>query len=90
MIACITKYALSAGIECRNVEETHTPTMVIDAEDRFRSPFHGEGEEWHRTPESALHRAEEMCHKKIESLKKQIKKLEALKIVAPHGPKETV
>lgn len=38
--------------------------------------YHGEGKEWHRTRESAVAKAEEMRCKKIDSLKKQIEKLE--------------
>ena len=41
------------------------------------------GKDWHRTPEQALARAEEMRLAKIESLKKSIKKLEGLKFIAP-------
>ena len=36
------------------------------------------GKDWHRTPESALARAEEMRKAKIASLKKSIAKLEAM------------
>lgn len=89
MIAWITKYALTEGIQCREVEGS-AHDMVMDRSGNHPMFFHKVGREFHFTPESALHRAEEMRHKKIESLKKQIKKLEALKIVAPHGPKETV
>lgn len=89
MIAWITKYALTQGIQCKELKTfVDYPHMAVDESEKYGIPFHGIGDQWHLTPESALHRAEEMRYKKIESLKKQIKKLEALKIVAPHGPKE--
>ena len=43
-----------------------------------RGYFHGEGREWHRTKESAIDKAEEMRKKKIETMKKQIEKLEKM------------
>lgn len=36
------------------------------------------GNEWHRTPEAALARAEDMRAKKIASLRKSIAKLESI------------
>lgn len=74
----ITKYALTDRIlekeceDCRNgaVKETENP---------FPTFYHGEGEEWHKTKETAIAKAEEMRQKKIASLKKQIEKLERKK-----------
>jgi hypothetical protein len=40
--------------------------------------FHGEGRNWHRTPEGAKAKAEAMRKAKIASLKKQLAKLESL------------
>lgn len=79
----ITKYALTDGIKetdakhcvssCPSGSMIDCPALGIFA------TFHGEGKEWHRTRESAVKRAEEMRTKKIEGLRKSIKKLEALK-----------
>lgn len=41
--------------------------------------YHGKGDEWHETKESAIAKAEEIRKKKINSLKKQIEKLEKMK-----------
>lgn len=41
--------------------------------------YHGKGKDRHTSKESALKRAEEVRAKKIESLRKQLKKLEELK-----------
>lgn len=40
--------------------------------------LHGEGKNWHRTWEGAIKKAEAMRQKKISSLKKALKKMEAL------------
>lgn len=74
----ITKYALSKGIFELEVEQSRNfPDMLTGF--RYDDHYHGEGEEWHRTIESAVAKAEEMKSKKIESLKKQIEKLERMK-----------
>lgn len=74
----ITKYALTDGIvekECKDCGDG----MVKEIENPFPIYYHGEGKDWHRTKESAIQKAEEMRKKKIESLKKKIKKLEEMK-----------
>lgn len=74
----ITKYALTDGIvekECEYFEDG----SVREIGNSFPIYYHGEGKDWHRTKESAIKKAEEMRNKKIESLKKQIKKLEEMK-----------
>ena len=74
----ITKYALTKGIseiECEDFENG----AVKETENPFPTFYHGEGSEWHQTKESAIKKAEEMRQKKIESLKKQIEKLEQMK-----------
>lgn len=74
----ITKYALTKGIlEMKCVQSGDT--SVREAGDPFPTYYHGEGNEWHRTKESAIKKAEEMRQKKIDSLKKQIKKLEEMR-----------
>ena len=75
----ITKYALSDGILEKDAEECDRFPGMIRTDDGAH--FHGEGKEWCRTLEDANKRAEEMRLKKIESMKKQIKKLENMKFV---------
>lgn len=76
----ITKYALTQGIyECEaEVCENINPDMIEVRSNRHSAYYHNEGVEWHKTKEAALEKAEEMRKKKIESLKKQIVKLEKL------------
>lgn len=77
----ITKYALTWGIKVEEVEEYDPETIGIRPKSGTGLPrfYHGEGKEWHRTKLEALQKAEEMRRGKIESLKKQITKLEALR-----------
>lgn len=75
----ITKYALTQGIIEKKARECGEGfDGMVKTEEKYPAYFHGEGKEWHRTKESAIKRAEEMRQKKIESLKKQIKKLEVM------------
>ncbi len=72
----ITKYALTAGIECREATAcTNNADLIVSD----RQYFHGEGREWHRTFEDAVKRAEEMRLAKIESLEKSLAKFRALR-----------
>lgn len=80
----ITKYALTRGI----IEtEAYKKCLITDPsgdmisirEKGYVSCFHGNGNEWHTTKESAINKAEEMRKKKIVSLKNQIEKLEKMK-----------
>lgn len=83
----ITKYALSHGIWTGEVNEP-TDSGTIECK-RPMTPkggkellfgyFHGEGREWHRTEEAAKTKALEMRDKKVLSLLKKIRKLEAMK-----------
>jgi len=82
----ISKYALTKGIyelevkRCVNsIRDKDESDMVEIRKNGFTSYFHGEGKEWHLTKESAIVRAEEMKLRKIESVKKQLNKLEKLK-----------
>lgn len=76
-----TKYALSGGITEHEAEETSNPTMVCipKSEKTLSYYLHREGEDWHKTRESAIKRAESMRVAKIASLKRQIVKLEGRK-----------
>ena len=74
----ITKYALTRGIfemEVKSQSKDGTAVYGKAWDDCYR----GEGKEWHRTKESAIQKTEEMRQKKIDSLKKQIEKLERMK-----------
>lgn len=75
----ITKYAISSGILEKEARENENFPGMITTDDG--SYFHGEGKDWTRTKEEAIAIAEKMKAKKIESLKKQIKKLENMKFV---------
>lgn len=74
----ITKNALTSGIkemEVSQIEERSDTVKGLNWNDYY----HGEGEEWHRTLESAKMRAEIMRLKKNKALNKQIKKYEEMK-----------
>lgn len=75
-----TKYALTRGIQEIEADTfgEDTPKMVADRSQSYPTYYHGEGREWHRDKESAIRRAEAMRDTKIQSLQKQISKLEAL------------
>ena len=80
----ITKYALSKGIIETDVYEECLGTdpsgnMISVKLNGYVSYFHGKGNDWHTTKESAIQKAEEMRKKKMDSLKKQIEKLEKMK-----------
>lgn len=70
----ITKYALTLGIQERDVEET-SHGMVKDSDTFMPQYFYDEGKGWHRTRESAIKRAYEMRDSRIKALEKQIQKL---------------
>lgn len=71
----VTKYALTRGIIETEGQIDEDFPGILDAKG-ITNYLHGEGNEWHRTKESAIAKAEEMRQKKIESLKSQIEKLE--------------
>ncbi|XBX08942.1 hypothetical protein QMP26_13215 [Enterocloster clostridioformis] len=67
-------YVLSKGIlemECKVENDIANGPAWNDT-------YYGEGREWHRTPEAAIKRAEEMRAQKIKTLKNQIEKLKKL------------
>lgn len=72
----ITKYVLTAGeIYEKEVQECEISGMVRVLDTIPPEYYQGEGRDWHRTCEAAVRRAEEMRNKKLDSLRKQIKKL---------------
>lgn len=76
----ITKYALTAGITKADVRESEAADglIVVKNELGWNQYFHGEGNEWHRTRESAVAKAEAMRLAKINSLRRSIAKMEKL------------
>lgn len=80
MKAYITKYALSEGIQevdaelCTGISETMIKYTLLGC-----YPQHAHKGEWFDSKEKAIADAESRRLRKIESLKKSIKKLEALR-----------
>lgn len=81
----ISKYALTTGIfeteveRCEASSNNDNSDMVKAMEGRSSIYYFGEGKDWHLTRDEAIIKAEEMRFKKIESIKKQLNKLEKLK-----------
>ena len=74
----ITKYALTGGIIEAEGEPYGLEWVSASWDNGYwRNDF--EQGEWFDTKEGAIQKAEEMRQKKIESLKKQIKKLEEMR-----------
>ena len=76
----ITKYALTSGLfEAQaKLRDDISPTMIsVEERGVHRQCFHGN--DWHRTKEAALARAEEMRIAKLKSLDKQAKRIAAMK-----------
>lgn len=76
----ITKYALTVGIFEEEVEYTASAGMVSAYGGAHEIYYHKP--DWHESYLKAKDRAEEMREKKIASLKKQIRKLGALRFGA--------
>lgn len=72
----ITKYALTSGILEKEAEVCTDNMISVKDTGYYTVYFHGN--EWHKSRESAIAKAEEMRKKKIASLKKQIEKLEKM------------
>ena len=77
----ITKYALTKGIyEIVAVQgESHPESIQQKTLPGEMSICLHEGQDWHRTYSSACNRAKQMRDEKIDSLSKQIAKLEKMK-----------
>lgn len=82
--AWITKHALTEGIEVVDAEVCGDGGMIAYGNVGYGSQY-AHRKDWHRTPEAALARAEEMRKAKIASLKKSIAKMEALTFAAPNA-----
>lgn len=74
--AYITKHALTEGVYV--VEGRVEGDMFVCSNGACRQYFHGK--DWHTSLESAKSRAVEMRDRKIESLQKQLARLQDLKI----------
>ena len=74
----ITKYALTKGIFKADAELCGLDIISASWDNGTRCNNFA-GEEWWNTKKQAIEKAEEMRSKKIESLKKQIKKLEEMR-----------
>lgn len=77
--AYVTTYALTSGIQVVDAKVRHGISSEII---RYGSGI-AHGKDWHRTPDAALERAEEMRNAKIKSLHKSIAKLERMKFTIP-------
>lgn len=77
--AWITRNALTSGIEKVEGEVCHDiASNMFHCAGKCHS-VNVHGNDWHRTKEAAIKRAEEMRLKKISSLKKQLEKLEKIR-----------
>ena len=76
MKAWSTKYAMTVGIQQVEGESSAPGMFTYKSEYGFTAYL--QGKDWHTTKEAAVARANEMRVKKIDSLRKQIKKLEGM------------
>lgn len=74
----ITKFALTKGIFELEVEDCGGGMVKGES---WHEYFHREGDQWHKTIESAQAKALEMKDKKIKSLEKQIARVKKLEFV---------
>lgn len=75
----ISKYSLTQGLYSDECEIGRT--LATPCANNSKYPYrwyHGKGIQWHLTKEEAIAKAEDMRKRKIDSLKKQIAKLEKL------------
>lgn len=72
----VTKYAFTKGI--LYVLAQYSKGLMKYTPKESHVPVYLTGRGWHYTKESAVARAEEMRTRKIASLKKQIKRIEAI------------
>lgn len=78
--AWVTKYALTQGIFKveGNIDPRVSETMLTVPGNSKAFTQHFHGNEWHRTLELAIARAEEMRRAKIKSLEKQLTKVKKI------------
>ncbi len=75
--AWITKHALTLGVQCVQAKQSFTEESMIVYGSGV-SMYYAHGNEWHRTREAAIARAEEMRIAKIKSLEKTLSKLRSM------------
>jgi hypothetical protein len=80
-VVWVTKYALTSGIEAVEADVSEDRDMVSYGNVGYGSQY-AHGKDWHRTPEAALARAEEMRVAKIKSLNKSIDRIKKLVFLA--------
>jgi len=79
MLIYISKYALSEGIlELQGKDVGRGMAMIPPTDTAGFTTYYKRGE-WHTTREEAVARAEDMCRRRIASLRRQIAKLEKLR-----------
>lgn len=81
--AWVTKCALTDGIKLVDAKVCADGGMIAYGNVGYGDQY-AHGKDWHRTPEAALARAEEMRKAKIASLQKSIAKMERIVFTAPN------
>ena len=76
MIVYITKYALTKGIQERDVSDSQSGNSQVIYDESYNKHFFKP--DWYTDKDDALFQAELMRFKKISSLSKQIKKIRNL------------
>ena len=74
----VTKYALTQGIQKKEVYYSGISEMMCDCENRGAA-YHGGGDDWHFNRHDAILTAEKMRQKKLISLEKKINKIKNMK-----------
>ncbi len=78
--AWVTKYALTTGvfkITAELASTSHDMVQQIEPETRYATYYHGN--DWHRTHDEAIVRAEQMRTAKLKSIDKQRARIVAMK-----------
>ena len=87
----VSKYALTKGIyeiegdEPYTYETTKGPRSLVQDKDNMWAPSFVVGVDCHEQLEDAVKAAEKMRRKKIDSLRKQVKKFEGMKVQFRRG-----
>jgi hypothetical protein len=82
-----TKYCLTYGIvSCGGEVDLLSPSICILHFGQKQQHLYGEGKEWHKTEASAIKRALELKDKKIQSLTKQLNRIQNLDFLPEQQP----
>lgn len=80
----VTKYALTRGILVyeSSIEDLvdRDGSVIVRDPDGINKRAYYRGNDWHISPDAAMARAEEMRTAKIDSLRKQLSRMQALEI----------